>query len=324
MSLILTVTGLAAYAQADASGTKLQATHMAVGDGGGQAVSHTQNSTELVNEVWRGELQEITVAASGEVEFVAHVPLTVGGWYIREAALYADDTLLAIGSHPEIWKPAPESPDKLELEITAPVKFDNAATLSLTVDTTKVLASQEFVVNEIAEHDADLEAHAAILGALGDGLEEHVNRADNPHGVTAAQVGAAPAVHVHVAAEITDLLTAPRSYAAIQAYTPVILEPDESGAVEWDLTAGAVAELTLDRDVTVTMVNAVPGSSPLLRTKQDATGGWAVVWPSGIRWAGGAAHEVATDAGAEDAVQVDVAAEGTIYAQGSAGYAEAS
>lgn len=162
MSLILTLNGLAAYTQADVSGIKLKATHMAVGDGGGAVVVHTSASTELVNETWRAPLQEIKVADSGEVEFVAHVPITVGGWWVREVAIYAGEVLLAIGTHPETWKPDPAAPDKLELVITGPVKFDNADVLNLTVDTTKVLASQDHVAAKIAEHDEDASAHAAI------------------------------------------------------------------------------------------------------------------------------------------------------------------
>jgi len=166
MSLILTEAGRDAHAQAEATGVKLQATHMAVGDGGGKVVAHTDKSEALVNETWRGELQEIEKTASAEVEFTGHVPITVGGWYIREVGVYAGDTLLAVGNHPETWKPAPESPDKVELVITGPVKFANTDNISFTVDTTKVLASQEHVAERLKEHDAAQDAHPPIWAAL--------------------------------------------------------------------------------------------------------------------------------------------------------------
>ena len=168
MALIITQAGLAALATAESTGSKLQATHMAVGDGNGQPVSHTSQSVELLGETWRGELQEIKVVDSGEVEFIAHIPFAVGGWYMREAAIYAADTLLAIGSHPEVWKPDPEAPDKVELLVTAPVKFTNTDVINLTVDTTKVLASQEMVISAVAQHDEDNNAHAGALSALKD------------------------------------------------------------------------------------------------------------------------------------------------------------
>jgi hypothetical protein len=195
MSLILTKAGLAAYAQAEATGIKLQATHMAVGDGNGEAVAHTSDSLVLVNEVWRGALQEITVAPSGEVEFIAHVPVTVGGWYIRELAVYGADTLLAVGAHPELWKPDPTAPDKVELEITAPIKFDNAATLNLVVDTTKVLASQSHVAGKIAEHDAAPEAHGDLLADKAD--VGHTHAMADVSGLGAALAGKAEVGHGH-------------------------------------------------------------------------------------------------------------------------------
>ncbi len=209
MSLILTKAGLAAYAQAEATGIKLQATHMAVGDGGGEAVAHTSDSLALVNEVWRGALQEITVAPSGEVEFIAHVPVTVGGWYIRELAVYGADTLLAVGAHPELWKPDPTAPDKVELEITAPIKFDNAATLNLVVDTTKVLASQSHVAVKIAEHDAAPEAHGDLLADKAD--VDHTHEMPDVSGLGAALASKADVGHGHEG-------YAPDSHLDAQAY----------------------------------------------------------------------------------------------------------
>lgn len=318
MSLILTKAGLAAYAQAEATGIKLQATHMAVGDGGGEAVAHTSDSLALVNEVWRGALQEITVAPSGEVEFIAHVPVTVGGWYIRELAVYGADTLLAVGAHPELWKPDPTAPDKVELEITAPIKFDNAATLNLVVDTTKVLASQSHVAVKIAEHDAAPEAHGDLLADKAD--VDHTHEMPDVSGLGAALASKADVGHTHLTAEVTDLLTTPRSYSAVQAYTSVPLAIDsETGAVVWNMTTAPVAELTLTRDVTsVTITNPVPGTSPVLRVEQGAA--WTVAWPAAIKWPGGTAHEVSGEAGAVDIIQFDVATGGTLYAQGAADF----
>ena len=144
MPLILTKAGLAALAIADTTGIKEQATHMAIGDANGSTPEFTEQSTALVNEQWRGELQEIILKEDGQtVEFVCHVPITVGGHRIYEVAVYADGVLLAIGAHSPLFKPAPESPDILELTIYAPVKIMNAGDiLEITVDTTKVLASQ--------------------------------------------------------------------------------------------------------------------------------------------------------------------------------------
>ncbi|WP_338669787.1 phage tail protein [Pseudodesulfovibrio methanolicus] len=280
MSLILTKAGLDAYAQSEATGTKLQATHMAVGDGGGAPVAHTDTSEALVSETWRGELQKIEVAASGEVEFQGHVPITVGGWYIREIAIYADDTLLALSSHPETWKPAPEAPDKVELVITAPVKFANTDNINLTVDTTKVLASQEHVAAEIEKHNVSEEAHATLLGEY------------------------APKGHEHLTEEVTDLLSDPHTYKAAQRYAQTELEIT-AGAVVWDCTAAPSAVLLLDQDVTnLTITNYAAGGSYDLAVIQDATGGRTLTMPAGLYAVGGTGYEVSTDANARDLLQL--------------------
>jgi len=193
MALIITADGIDALASAESTGVKLQATHMAVGDGNGNAAAHTSESPSLINERWRGELQEIKKKNAGEVEFTAHVPFTVGDWYVREVAIYAGDVLLAIGSHPEVWKPAPEAPDKLELLICAPVVFGNTDNISVTVDSTKVLASQEHVAEEIAKHNDSGTAHAGVFDAVA----AHIGDKNNPHDVTPGIIGAAAADHTH-------------------------------------------------------------------------------------------------------------------------------
>lgn len=180
MALFLTKAGLAALVEAEESGTKLQATNMALGDGNGSVPEHTTSSTSLINEVWRGALQSITINEQGDTDagkqvvFEAHVPINAGGWYIREVALYAGDVLLAIGTHPVMWKPAPEEPTKMEHVIKAPVTFGNADAVSLIVDPAVVLASQQFVKDELSKHDGNPNAHPE--------MQTHMKDKGDPHG----------------------------------------------------------------------------------------------------------------------------------------------
>jgi len=278
MSLILTEAGRDAYAQSETTGVKLQATHLAVGDGGGATVAHTDTSEALVNETWRGELQNIEKTASGEVEFTGHVPITVGGWYIREVAIYADDTLLAVGGHPETWKPAPESPDKVELVIVGPVKFASTDNISLTVDTTKVLASQDHVETKIKEHNTSKDAHATLLGKY------------------------AKDVHNHLTDEITDLLPDSHQWNKSQRYAQTVLTITNK-TVTWDCEAQPSATLLLTTDVTsMTVTNALPGGAYDLTIVQDEIGGHACATPASWCWPDGAAYEASTDRYAEDRI----------------------
>lgn len=197
MGLILTKAGLTALAEAQSSGTMVQATHLAVGDGNGTVPEHTSAATALTHEVWRGPLQNIYLKEHGDTEsgkqvvFEGHIPLNAGGWYIRECAIYAGDILLAIGPHPTMWKPDPENEsDRLEHTVRAVVAFSNAEAVQLIVDPTVVLASQTFVQELVAQVLQELQAHA--------------DRKDNPHEVTRGQIGAAAAVHGHTKSQITD------------------------------------------------------------------------------------------------------------------------
>lgn len=246
MALIITKAGLAALANAEQTGTKTMATHIAVGDGNGFSPEFTSEAPGLVNEVWRGALQKIELQADGQtVEFQAHIPLTVGGWWVREVALYADDILLAIGSHSPLWKPEPDDPGNvLEVGIYAQVTFGNASTLELVVDPTKVLASQEHVEEKIAEHDADANAHEALRSLLGG----HADRTDNPHAVTAEQVGAAPVAHSH---GLPAVVAADSTLDAAVAEASVHITGDTAADIDLSARNRFVRQLAADYELPV-------------------------------------------------------------------------
>lgn len=76
-----------------------------------------------------------------------------------------------------------------------------------------------------------------------------------------------------------------------------------SGALTLDLKNGNVFEVTLTEATTLTFSNppaAGKAGSLTLILKQDATGGRAVTWPAAVKWAGGAAPTLSTDANAVD------------------------
>jgi hypothetical protein len=303
MALILTTAGLAALANADATGTKEQATHLAVGDGNGEIPDFVEGVTSLVNEQWRGELQEIVLLEDGKtVEFVGHVPITVGGWYIREVAIYAGDTLLAIGGHPSMWKPGPEdSANKLEATIYTPVKIENATgVLELTVDSTKVLASQEHVATKIVEHDEDTAAHGNVGPAFANHMQDNA-----AHGGPYAAED-----HGHLTEDVSDLLPDPHEWSEGQRYAQTSL-PIVAGAVTWNMEANPVAVLPMTGNVTTfTMTNFKAGGTYELTTLQDASVVRSVIWPAAIRWPGGAAVELTQDANAEDLINFSVRDDG--------------
>ena len=138
-----TPAGLQAIQSAELSGTKVKATHIAIGDGGGQMPDHS-GSTILVNELYRHPIDTIHIvdnsdAPSGKVvEYEVSIPENkpeTGSWMIREVAILADDTVIGIGQHPEIEKVGENSPKgTMTHTIAASMVVSNEAVISLAVD----------------------------------------------------------------------------------------------------------------------------------------------------------------------------------------------
>jgi len=188
--MILTTAGQAAYAQAGAGGS-VNIAAVAVGDGGGAPVQPAESWIALVNEVWRGAptLVQVQPDNNRTVLVEAHLPANVGGWYIREVGLISDaGVLLAVGNHPESYKPTLAEGVGKEVQVNALIEHGNAAQTVLKINPDIVMASRTYVVQAVATHDASPTAHAGQLT----GMTEHIADLANPHQATAAQVGAEP------------------------------------------------------------------------------------------------------------------------------------
>lgn len=92
------------------SGVAVNLTHMAVGDGNGNAVTPDEAQTALVREVYRAEVNRVYKpdAANYPALFAAElvIPASEGGFVMREVGIFdADGTLFAVGNLPETYKP---------------------------------------------------------------------------------------------------------------------------------------------------------------------------------------------------------------------------
>lgn len=100
--------GLAAMAQAEATGTPINLTHMAVGDGNGNAVTPSEPQTALVREVYRAAVNRVYQDPADPKLFTAElvVPAGVAGFTMREVGVFdADGGLFAVGNLPDTYKP---------------------------------------------------------------------------------------------------------------------------------------------------------------------------------------------------------------------------
>lgn len=142
---LITNTGLAKVTAALSGGTQVSMGQIAIGDGNGFTVAPTQNQTELVNELYRANANQIGINGEGKLVAELVIPQSIGGFTIREIGLYdSDGELFAVGSTPSIQKPAVEENAAAELVIRLIVTVSNTAVIELT-SSNLILATRDWV-----------------------------------------------------------------------------------------------------------------------------------------------------------------------------------
>ncbi len=151
---IITDVGAAADANAKALGQNLQLTHFAVGDGGGSDfnpdVETLKQTNSLVNEVHRGAINELKIDPTNPARYYAEgvVPVSVGGWTVREAGWFlSDGTLYAVTKFPPSYKSIPSDGAATELPVRTYIATGSTDTVELKIDPTVVLATRQYVDN---------------------------------------------------------------------------------------------------------------------------------------------------------------------------------
>lgn len=172
---LLTAIGAADFINAQAGGTTVPFTHLALGDGNGAAVMPLESMTALVHEVHRVPISSVTADAGNPNWLVieAVVPTTVGGWTVREIGLIggggAGNKLLAIGNFPDTYKPLLVEGSGRDLVVRMIVQVGNASVVQLTIDPSVALATNQSIANAVAAHEAKADPHPVYLNqARGD------------------------------------------------------------------------------------------------------------------------------------------------------------
>lgn len=147
----ITNAGLAAITAAMNNNSKVPITYMAFGDGNGYIPEPDENATSLVNEVYRVGVNKVEVHNKNPNWLVceAIIPSAVGGFNIREVALYdsTGNTMLAIASYPPTYKPTVEEGAAKIQTIRIVIQVDNSGHFELIIDPDVVLATNSFVLN---------------------------------------------------------------------------------------------------------------------------------------------------------------------------------
>lgn len=170
---LLTNIGAAKLANATALGTRLEITHMAVGDGGGTLPTPNPAQTQLVNEQRRAALNTLSIDPVNTSQIIAEqvIPETEGGWWIREIGLLdKDGDLIAIANCAETYKPQLQEGSGRTQTIRMILIVSSTAAVTLKIDPSVVLATRKYVDDKVIE----VEQYADNL------LSEHEKSRNHP------------------------------------------------------------------------------------------------------------------------------------------------
>ncbi|MGG4672896.1 phage tail protein [Providencia sp. Me1] len=161
---LLTKLGENLLAQATALGTKLELTHMAVGDGGGSLPTPDTNQTKLIAEKRRAAINTLFIDDKNKNQIIAEqiIPEQDGGWWIREIGLFDKvGNLIAVANCPETYKPQLAEGSGRTQSIRIVLIVSHTESVTLKIDPSVVLATREYVNTEITVLDKKIDALSA-------------------------------------------------------------------------------------------------------------------------------------------------------------------
>ncbi|ECM4499325.1 hypothetical protein RY41_22685 [Salmonella enterica subsp. enterica serovar Agona] len=168
---VITTAGAAKLAAATMpGGKKINLNVMSVGDGGGKLPEPDAGQTQLVNEVWRHTLNKISQDNRYSNYIVAElvIPPEVGGFWMRELGLYDDEgTLIAVANMAESYKPELAEGSGRAQTCRMVIIVSSVESVALSIDSTMVMATQDYVDDRLAEHEKSRRHPDATLKEKG-------------------------------------------------------------------------------------------------------------------------------------------------------------
>lgn len=147
---VVTQSGKEKIAAAVVSGEKVVFSQMSVGDGGGALSRPEESQSALLNECFRTSLNSLKVVDSEKNIIAAEMimPPEVGGFTIREAALFDDEGVcMAVASVPETYKPMLAEGSGRFTIIRIWMAISSTDAVEMIVDPGVVMATVEDVIN---------------------------------------------------------------------------------------------------------------------------------------------------------------------------------
>lgn len=259
--------GLHELAKAEATGTQILLTHMAVGDGNGNPVTPNPAQTQLVRERFRATINRVYQDADDPLRFTAElvIPASAGGFTLREVGVFdSDGSLFAVGDLPATYKPVDTEGAYSDTVVRLDFMVSNASTVTLQVDPNVVVVTQQWITNNVT---------AGFLlpgGTTGQVLAKISNADGDVHWIDPTQANV-----------VVDTITEKQTLAASQTvvtltqtitrglavYIDGIRLPQGSGVDEWQPDATDSSKFTLgksypDGSILQAVNNEPAGSAP--------------------------------------------------------------
>lgn len=143
---VTTNLGDAEIANAIATNTKLEVTHIVFGDGNGSVPTPTKSRASLVREVHRQAITKYERHPTNTNWIIIEtiIPSNVGGFTIREMGIFANGKLISHGSHAPFEKIAdPSGVSEYRLKFTQNIRDGDV--VEITLDESLIYASQAWV-----------------------------------------------------------------------------------------------------------------------------------------------------------------------------------
>lgn len=173
-------------ANAIATETNIDFTHMSVGDANGTSYDPEPGMNALKHEVYKAEIGSIKTNAEDNniLEFEFIVPASSGGYYIREAALYAGETVCAIARLPEQYKAQASEGAGSSMTVKLLIAVTSDAKVYINIPESLQYATQTYVGERIKNHVDEDNPHTQYVKneTYTEGINElKNNKAEKTH-----------------------------------------------------------------------------------------------------------------------------------------------
>ncbi|HIA6227812.1 TPA: phage tail protein [Escherichia coli] len=259
---LLTNVGAAKLANATALGEQVEITQMAVGDGNGALPTPNPAQTALVHELRRAPLNTLTIDPVNTNQIIAEqvIPEDVGGWWIREIGLYdSDGDMIAVANCAETYKPLLQEGSGRMQVIRVILIVSSTQAVTLKIDPSVVLATRQYVDDQIIQVKAFVDQQLAAHIAAADPHKQYAPKASPALTGTPTAPTAAQTVNN---TQIATTGFVKSAIAALVASSPAAL----------DTLKELAAALGNDPNFATTVTNALAGKQPLDRTLTNLSG----------------------------------------------------